>query len=475
LKPTAACTPVRIGGPQGGAIAASPFAIANIRLFIAFRIFFNARFYYPVFTILFLDFGLSLAQFALLNVVWALTIVLLEVPSGALADTIGRKNLLVGSGVLMVVEMAILCFAPLGSPNLLFALFVVNRILSGTAEAAASGADEAIAYDSLKKEGNVKDWGKVLEFQMRAQSLAFIGVMSLGAAVYDPLVVQKIAAWLGLPVQLSQQVTLRFPLYLTLIMAFGALFTVLRIKEAPLRSETCTNGTAACGQSIYQAFQVTLGAGRWLLKSPLALVIILAGLLFDHIVRMIVTLNSQYYRLIEIPEALFGLIASGMALLGFFLPRIARWLAENRTPAVNLAILSLVTLCGLAGVTFFWPVWGLLPMVLLRTAMLFTAFFVSHYLNRVTSSEQRATVLSFKGLAFNLGYGLIGLMYAGLLAVLRSGNDSAAALMPHDGGEAAIFRDAMHFFPPYFLMGLLLLYGFAWWRLRRGGGHREIG
>ncbi|EKD35486.1 MAG: hypothetical protein ACD_75C01891G0001, partial [uncultured bacterium] len=42
----------------------SPFAIVNIRLFVAFRTFFNARFYYPVFTILFLDFGLTIEQFA---------------------------------------------------------------------------------------------------------------------------------------------------------------------------------------------------------------------------------------------------------------------------------------------------------------------------------------------------------------------------------------------------------------------------
>ena len=55
----------------------SPFAIRNVRLFIAFRLFFNARFYYPVFTILFLDFGLTLEQFALLNAAWAAAIVLL--------------------------------------------------------------------------------------------------------------------------------------------------------------------------------------------------------------------------------------------------------------------------------------------------------------------------------------------------------------------------------------------------------------
>jgi hypothetical protein len=51
----------------------SPFKLGNIRLFIAFRIFFNCRFYYPVFTILFLDYGLTLEQFALLNAAWAAT------------------------------------------------------------------------------------------------------------------------------------------------------------------------------------------------------------------------------------------------------------------------------------------------------------------------------------------------------------------------------------------------------------------
>jgi len=32
---------------------------ANARLFIWFRVLFNARFYYPIFTILFLDLGLG--------------------------------------------------------------------------------------------------------------------------------------------------------------------------------------------------------------------------------------------------------------------------------------------------------------------------------------------------------------------------------------------------------------------------------
>ena len=106
----------------------SPLEIPNIRPFIAFRIFFNTRFYYPVFTILFLDFGLSLEQFALLNVAWAITIVLLEVPSGALADVIGRRNLLIFAGVIMVIEIALISFAPMGSIPLLFVIFLIKDL-----------------------------------------------------------------------------------------------------------------------------------------------------------------------------------------------------------------------------------------------------------------------------------------------------------------------------------------------------------
>ena len=259
----------------------SPFSIRNVRLFIAFRVFFNSRFYYPVFTILFLDFGLTLDQFALLNAAWAAAIVLLEVPSGALADTIGRRKLLIVTGVLMVIEIALLCFVPLGNASLLFAVFIVNRILSGAAEAAASGADEAIAYDSLIKEGDARDWPRVLEKQMRMQSIGYIGAMSLGAAVYDPALMQRLMNLLGLNVNLTQDITLRFPLYLTFIMAIMTLVITLRLEEDTSPAEPGCRPAETGPPSIWQAFKLTLQAGGWILKTPFALVIILAGLIFD--------------------------------------------------------------------------------------------------------------------------------------------------------------------------------------------------
>ena len=450
----------------------SPFKIRNIRLFIAFRIFFNCRFYYPVFTILFLDYGLTLQQFALLNVAWAATIVLLEVPSGALADTVGRRNLLVLTGVLMVIEMVLLCFAPRGNPGLLFAIFLVNRVLSGAAEASASGADEAIAYDTLKEEGDIKDWPRVLEKQMRVQSIAFIIAMSLGAAVYDPDLMQRMANWLGFSFQLNQDITLRIPPFLTLLMAILTLLTALRMRE-PGRQNYQTN--AGRGTSIAEAFKLTLTAGKWILKTPFALVIILAGLLFDNCIRMIVTLNSQYYRLIELPEAIFGLIGSGLSILGLVMPRLARSLVQKRSPEFNLRVMTGITMIGLIGMTFFWPIIGLFPVILLVGVIYLQNFFQSHYLNRITSSHQRATVLSFKGLSFNFAYGVIGVLYSLLLARLRLQVGAAQPNVVSSQLENLVFIKSIAWFPGYFLLTMLAVLVFARWRLKNTDAYKKPG
>jgi MFS family permease len=450
----------------------SPFKIRNIRLFIAFRVFFNCRFYYPVFTILFLDYGLTLEQFALLNAAWAATIVLLEVPSGALADIAGRRNLLVFTGVLMVIEMILLCFAPRGNPGLLFTIFLVNRVLSGAAEACASGADEAIAYDSLKEEGDIKDWPRVLEKQMRVQSTAFIIAMSLGAAVYDPALMQRVAGWLGFSFQLNQDITLRIPPFLTLLMAILTLLTALRMRETGHRNYQTNSGRST---SIAEAFKLTLAAGKWILKTPFALVIILVGLLFDNCIRMIVTLNSQYYRLIELPEAIFGLIGSGLSILGLFIPRLARSMVQKQSPRFNLGVMAGLTMIGLIGMTFFWPIIGLFPVILLVGVIYLQNFFQSHYLNRITSSHQRATVLSFKGLWFNLAYGVIGVLYSLLLARLRL---QVGAVQPDVVGtqlENLVFIKSIAWFPGYFLLTMLTVLVFAGWRLKNSNEHKVLG
>jgi len=451
----------------------SPYAIPNVRMFIAFKCFFSARFYYPVFTILFLDFGLTVSQFALLNAVWAATIVIMEVPSGALADIWGRRRLMVMAGGLMVLEMMILCFAPRNRLDLLFGLFVVNRILSGVAEAAASGADEAMAFDALKRAGLEEEWGRVLSTQMRLQSLAFIVAMSLGAAVYDPTFMQRVFDGLGIGITFTRDITIRIPLALTLVMSLLTFITTLRMQEDRSAGDAC-GVVEQCNASARNIWVQTLDAGKWILKTPIALVIICAGLLFDGIIRMVITLNSQYYRVIEIPEAAFGLIGAGIAGLGLFLPRVALKMSEQYPPRFNLMVLAVMTIIGLYGMSLFIPIAGLVPAVVLFSTMYMTGFFVSNYLNRITASNRRATVLSFKGLSYNLSYGLLGILYSALLAGLRPRIEAT-----HTGAEPLIlenmvFMGSFKWFLWAFAGGLVVFLIFSAVKLSSTHFHRKI-
>jgi MFS family permease len=427
----------------------SPYSIPNIRLFIAFKVFFSSRFYYPVFTILFLDFGLTVAQFSILNAVWAATIVLAEVPSGALADIIGRKKLLVFASLTMIVEIGIISFIPKTNPTLVFYAFLVNRVLSGLAEAAASGADEAIAYDSLAAKGNPDQWGNVLEVLMRFQSIGFIVAMSVGAAIYDPNLMNKIFRFFGANINFTQDITMRFPLYLTLILGILAFITTLQLED-PNESP----GIESKKTPVKEAFGLTLKAGLWILKTKFALSVILFGMMFDGIIRMVITLSSQYYRMVELPESTFGLIGSLVAMLGFIIPKIANTLAEKKKPAHAIAITAGLSLTGLSTMSLFWPYTGLIPALITFSAMYFTGFFVSFYINKVTPSDQRATVLSFKGLAYNISYGVLGVLYALLLKAEKEGIASPDI-------ENAVFVETFYWFPVTLVLwfsGLLMIY-----------------
>lgn len=433
----------------------SPFALNNVRMFIAFRVFFNCRFYYPIFTVLFLDFGLSLAQFSVLNAVWAATIVVAEVPSGALADIVGRRRLLLFAAFSMLVEMAILCLAPRGSTTLLFSFFLINRVLSGLAEAAASGSDEAIAYDALTAQGMADQWGRVLDMQMRLRSVMFILTMTVGAAVYDPELMTTIAAALGSGHRFTQDETLRFPLYLTFLLALLTLAAVLRLDEICPNPEADGRCERSFGGSAMDAVRLTLDTAGWILKTPFVLIIILYGMLFDGILRMVITLASQYYRMIQLPESLFGILGSVMAVLGLFIPRLALHIAQNHSLEFCLWSTAATALAGLSGMALFWPYAGLLPALVAFSALYMVGFYVSYFVNQQASSARRATVLSFKGLAYNLSYGLIGLVYAGLLQAKKGGLDSPD--FSSQSVENLVFQNTFFWFPLSLAAGLAVI------------------
>ena len=279
--------------------------------YVWFTTLYNARAYYPILAILFLDLGLTLDQFVMLNMVWAATIFLFEVPSGALADTLGRKTLLVSAAVLMVVEMSCLLFAPKDGGWVLFSLCVANRLLSGLSEAAASGADEALAYDSLP-EGEKDDlWDDVLEKAMRYRSIAFVLAMVTGGLMYDPSIVNRV---LPESLQISKEVAHRLPVAMVLIQGLVCVGITLSMVEPKKALD------GAFWPACKKAMKLTMDTAKWVFTNPKTRAFVVIGLCIDAVVRNFATITSEYYRVIELPEWSFGFIGSAVGLGGIVVP-----------------------------------------------------------------------------------------------------------------------------------------------------------
>lgn len=437
----------------GQTLAGQTLADHNCRQFVLFRVLFNSRFYYPVLAILFLDLGLSAAQYTLLNFAWAVAIVLAEVPFGVLADRIGRRPLVVAAAACMVAEMAVLAAAPRQGGLVLFLFCLANRILSGLAEALASGADESLAFDALAAEGRGGEWPAVLARVMHWQAVGMLVAMLVGSAVYDPDLLNRLAAQAGLGLSFDQGTTLRFPILLNLLAALGVLAVSLGMREPASRE-------GRAWPSTRQAVRSVLEAGSWIARSPMALFVIVGGLLIDSVIRLFLTFGSAYYRLIELPEVSYGLIGAALAGIGLVVSPLARRLVTSGSLLRCYASLAALAFLGLAGVALGIPWWGVVFALPLVGAFAALGFAVSHYLNVAVDSRHRATVLSFKGLAFNLGYGLVSLLFALALRAYRDGGAASDGLAP-----------ALGLLPVWFL-GSLLVLGLAFWRHRAVLGRR---
>lgn len=120
---------------------------------------------------------MSGAQISALFGVWSFVGFVLEVPSGALADRVSRRNLLV---VALVVRAAGFgCW--IGLPT--FTGFALGFVLWGASGAASSGTWEALVYDELTRLGA---GDRYTRFLGRAEALSAVGALA-GTALAAPL------------------------------------------------------------------------------------------------------------------------------------------------------------------------------------------------------------------------------------------------------------------------------------------------
>ncbi|WP_229675670.1 MFS transporter [Hoyosella rhizosphaerae] len=139
---------------------------------------------YPFYAIFFADSGLSVAQITSLFAIWSLASVLLEVPSGVLADIVPRRYLLAAAPLFAGTAFSLWLLFPH------YWAFALGFILWGAGGTLSSGALEALVFTELDHRGAAPQYATVMgiarTYEVCAVGLSTIvaiPVMTLGGYV----------------------------------------------------------------------------------------------------------------------------------------------------------------------------------------------------------------------------------------------------------------------------------------------------
>ncbi len=108
----------------------------------------------PILFLFYSDLGLSELEMFQLKAFYSISIVIFEIPSGYVADVIGRRKTLIIGSILGTLGFAI--YSLFSG----FWAFMFAEIILGIGQSFISGADSALLYDSLKADNRTNDYVK---------------------------------------------------------------------------------------------------------------------------------------------------------------------------------------------------------------------------------------------------------------------------------------------------------------------------
>lgn len=170
------------------ALAARIIAFSGLGDFIPF---------YAVYALLFADAGLSLGEISSLFMIWSLTALVLEVPSGAWADVVPRRLLLALGPGLHALGFAAWILLPS------YAGFALGFVLWGAGSALISGTLEALVYDELAAIGATRSYAGLMGFAGSASTLGILAATFLAAPLFA-LGGYPLVAWSSVAVAVAQ-------------------------------------------------------------------------------------------------------------------------------------------------------------------------------------------------------------------------------------------------------------------------------
>lgn len=326
----------------------------------------------PILVPFFQENGLTQTQIYLVQSIYAIVIVILEIPSGYFADHFGRKYSMLWGVTFSTLGCAIYSF------SYSFATILPGAITLGVAYSFISGADSALAYDSLLAISKQHEYRK-----FEAYSYSLTGIS------------EAVASILGGVLALT---SLRAPVYAQTVVYLVLIPLVILLKEPPRTTPKVKNPFREILRISKYAL-VDHQEIRWLIFYSATL---------GTLTYTMVWLTQPYYQLLNIPLGWFGVLWS--AQLGFM--AIFSSLAHHyemrigkKNAFVSFTVIGVVSYIIMGIYPSFVALVFILGFYFVRGVH--TPIF-QDYVNTLVSSEIRATVLSVKNLAQKLQYAILG-------------------------------------------------------------------
>lgn len=348
-------------------------------------LYFCTRFhlYIHVYALLLVSRGLSLLQISMIESVVIGTVFLMEVPTGILADRLGRKGSMVASTVLLMGGELLFLFSRT------YALYLVVAVLTGTGFAFASGAVEALIYDSLPPQNRQERMKQVMGRYGSIGQIAFFLSPIVGGLVVADLT----------PARFTLAIAL------TVAVLFVGVLVSLTLVEPPLPYHTQRPDPL----TIFRNGVKTLHGSR-----PLRRLMLVAILTTSFNGTLITTLAAPYLKLHHVPPFGIGLALSIGSLLAAVMQHNA-YHVEKRIGLLPLILLPGVSYLVLAGVRNPVLVWGMVVWLYGINDMKNPLF--SAYQNSLITTESRATTLSLMNVLLNLFIAVMSPVYAMLAQI----------------------------------------------------------
>lgn len=355
-----------------------PHVRRNILKLYLFSAFEMMNFAVPILLPFYISIGLAPGVIFAVAALFVGVAALFEVPSGYLADMMGRRNTLILSGIVSIT--GVLTYA--NSDGLIGV--VIAESLLGIGLSLRSGVREAVIYDSLILTEETH------EFQKHEGTAGGIGLAAEG--------VSCVAGGL------LAVVSLRLPFYMTAIASFIALLIILTFRE-PERELPKRNHLENLKKVFYTI---------WWKDPRLFWLTLLSGVICATTFAAI-WFSQVYFESIHLGLAWFGIIFAIGSFVAAFGNYISHHLRGRFSERSQFIFIIAIVLVGFLGMIFIDSIWGLLFTLLPRLAWGLVGPLSLEMTNRMIKSDLRVTILSVKSMIQSFIFMVIGPIYGYLI------------------------------------------------------------